>query len=257
METTDLQTREVFHLAFLRALVRGPVGQHVVLKGGSNLRFFYQSVRYSEDMDLDAGDVAADTLRERVMSVLRSTTLRDTLRTYGIAQIIPPDIRVAEQTPTVQRFKVHLLTVAGTDLFTKVEFSRRGMDDPIRTGGVAASILAVYRMPPLVVRHYGPESAIRQKLQALLRRAEPQARDIFDLYTLSSQPEALPGEVWRLPGPARRRIRETILAIGPAVYRDTVVSYLGPDDRDTYGSQEMWDEIRLTVAARVEEAGGP
>lgn len=255
MGTTDLQKRELFHLAFLRALVRGPVGQHVVLKGGSNLRFFYSSVRYSEDMDLDAGDVPLDTLRERVMSILRSTTLLDTLRTYDVAQIIPPDIRVAKQPPTVQRFKVHLLTPSGADLFTKVEFSRGGLDDPIRTEGVAASILAVYRMPPLVLRHYGPEAAIRQKLQALLKRVERQPRDLFDLYTLSSQPEALSGEVWRLPGSVRSRIRDITMAIDYAQYRDTVVSYLGPDDRETYGRQEMWDEIRFTVLARVEGAG--
>lgn len=255
MQTIDLQSREVFHLAFLRALVRGPVGQHVVLKGGSNLRFFYGSVRYSEDMDLDAGDVPVETLAERVMSILRSSALLDTLRTYGMAQIVPPDLRVAKQTATVQRFKVHLLTTAGADLFTKVEFSRRGLDMPIRTDGVVASILAAYRMPPLVLQHYGPEAAIRQKLQALLNRAEPQARDVFDLYTLSSQPEGRSHEIWRLPGSGRRRIRETILAISYAQYRDTVVSYLGPDDREMLGRAGMWDEMRLAVLTRLEDAG--
>lgn len=251
----DLQLREVFHLTVLRALVRGPVGQHVVLKGGSNLRFFYGSIRYSEDMDLDAGEVPVETLRERVMSILRSTVLIDTLRTYGVAQIVPPDLRVAKQTPTVQRFKVHLLTSSGADLFTKVEFSRRGLDNPIRTEGVAAVILAAYRMPPLVVRHYGPEAAIRQKLQALLTRAEPQARDVFDLYTLSSQPEALPHDIWRLPPRVWPKVRDTVLAMTHTQYRDTVVSYLSPDDQEAYGSPTVWDEVRLAVITRLEEAG--
>lgn|SRR5574341_1183845 len=255
VETTDLQKREIFHLQFLKALVRGPIGQHVVLKGGSNLRFFYGSIRYSEDLDLDAADIPVDTLSERVMGILHSMTLLDALRTYGISRVIPPDLRVAKQTATVQRFKIHLLTPAGADLFTKVEFSRRGLDMPVRTGGVTASILGAYRMPPLVLQHYGPEAAIRQKLRALLNRAEPQARDVFDLYTLSSQPEALSPEVWRLSGSGRSRTRETVLAISHAQYRDTVVDYLGPDDREMFGSAEMWDEIRLTVLSRLEGAG--
>lgn len=255
MELTDLQIREVFHLALLRALVPSPVGPHVVLKGGTNLRFFYASVRYSEDMDLDAGDISVETLRDRVMTILRSPTFLDTIRTFGIARIVPPDMRVAKQTATVQRFKVHLLTTAGIDLFTKVEFSRRGLDRPVRVEGVAAPILAAYRMPPLVLPHYGPEAAIRQKLQALLKRTAPQARDVFDLYWLSSQPEAISGDVWRVPKPFGRQIRETVLAMDYAQYRDTVVSYLGSDDRDHYGGREMWDEIRLAVVTRLEATG--
>lgn len=256
METPDLQKPEVFHLAFLRALLRGPLSQHVVLKGGSNLRFFYGSVRHSEDMDLDAAGIEIDTLRERVMSVLHSGPLLDTLRTYGIVRVVAPDMRVAKQTATVQRFKVHLLTAAGADLYTKIEFSRRGLDAPVRTDGVAVAVLAAYRMPPLVVRHYGPEAAIRQKLRALVARAEPQARDVFDLYTLSSQPEALSSDVWRLPSRRVRHARETVLSIEYAQYRDTVVSYLGPEDREAYDTPAMWDEIRLRIVSRFEEAAG-
>lgn len=256
METTDLQKREVFHLAFLRALLRGPAGQRVVLKGGSNLRFFYGSVRYSEDMDLDAAGIEIDMLRDRVMSVLRSGPLLDTLRTYGIVRIVPPDMRVAKQTATVQRFKVHLLTAAGIDLYTKVEFSRRGLDAPVRTDGVAVGVLAAYRMPPLVIQHYGPEAAIRQKLRALIARAEPQARDVFDLYTLSSQPEALSSEVWRLPSRSVRNARETVLSIEYVQYRDTVVNYLGSEDREAYDAPAIWDEIRFRIVSRLEEAAG-
>jgi hypothetical protein len=251
---TDLQVREVFHLAFLRALVPGPMGQHLVLKGGANLRFFYASARYSEDVDLDAADIAVDALRDRVMTVLHSPTFLDTLRTYGIARIVPPDMRVAKQTATVQRFKVHLLTTADTDLSTRVEFSRRGLDAPILVEGVAPTILAAYRMPPLVLRHYGVAAAIRQKLRALLGRTAPQARDVFDLFILSSQPEALSPEVWQLSGPSRRQIRETVLAIGYGPFRDTVVSYLRPEEREQYGHPTMWDTIRLTVVDRIEAA---
>jgi len=252
METTDLQKREAFHLQFLRAFVRGPAGQHVVLKGGCNLRFFYGSVRYSEDMDLDAGDIEVGVLRERVMGILDSAGLIDTLRTYGIERIVPPNMRVAKQTATVQRFKIHLQTSTGMDLYSKVEFSRRDLDEPILTEGVAAAILAAYRMPPLVVNHYGTQAAIWQKLRALIGRAQPQARDLFDLYVLSSQPEGLSAELWRLPGADQNRTRETIMSIDYPEYRDAVIAYLGPDDQHSYDTPRMWDEIRLTVIARLE-----
>ena len=44
---------ELFHLVFLRALVAKNEDRGLVsLKGGCNLRFYFASVRYSEDIDL-------------------------------------------------------------------------------------------------------------------------------------------------------------------------------------------------------------
>jgi hypothetical protein len=48
-----LKIRELFHLAFLRALARKIPASSFAVKGGSNLRFFFSSDRYSEDIDLD------------------------------------------------------------------------------------------------------------------------------------------------------------------------------------------------------------
>lgn len=55
---TDRQAIEVFHLIFLRAITGGPQKSHLVVKGGCNLRFFFGSVRYSQDLDLDVSVVA-------------------------------------------------------------------------------------------------------------------------------------------------------------------------------------------------------
>ncbi len=57
---TDSQLREVFHFCFLDRLLKVSTPNLYVLKGGVNLRFFYNSPRYSEDMDLDvlAGNVS-------------------------------------------------------------------------------------------------------------------------------------------------------------------------------------------------------
>jgi len=50
----QLQLREIFHLEFLRWLGRKLKPKNYCLKGGANLRFYFNSFRYSEDMDIDA-----------------------------------------------------------------------------------------------------------------------------------------------------------------------------------------------------------
>jgi predicted nucleotidyltransferase component of viral defense system len=44
---------ELFHLLFLRQ-IEGKLDKKLyALKGGCNLRFFFKSIRYSEDIDFD------------------------------------------------------------------------------------------------------------------------------------------------------------------------------------------------------------
>jgi len=255
VDATDLQKREVFHLAFLRALLRAVPAEAIALKGGTNLRFFFHSIRYSEDMDLDTHTIPVHVLSDRVMSVLTSRGLVDTLTTYGVVRIVSPDLRVAKQTQTVQRFKIHLRTASGEDLPTKVKFSRRGFDGEIRVESVSPEVVAAYRMPPLIVPHYTAAAAIRQKIKALAARAEPQARDIFDLYVLRGQPEAANPSGWGLEARVIRGARERVLSITYRQYQDTVVAFLHPDDRPLYDSPSVWDEIRLTVVALIEQGG--
>lgn len=247
--TSPLQKREIFHLVFLRTIVgRLPVTTFVV-KGGSNLRFFFGNLRYSEDMDIDlAPSEPVHRVQERVLGVLHSTSLADTLRLYGIDEIQPPSMAKAKQTETVQRFKVHLITSAGEDLFTKIEFSRRGLDSPILNEPVSTSVLVPYKLPPFIAPHYPAVVAGRQKVRALLARRETQTRDVFDLYMLSSQIEGAASPL--LEGFSEEdvnRARETIADLSFGQYADTVVSYLGPSDQDTYGSQAAWQNIQLRV----------
>ncbi|HEY45442.1 MAG TPA: nucleotidyl transferase AbiEii/AbiGii toxin family protein [Anaerolineae bacterium] len=249
-----LQMREVFHLVFLRSMIRSVPLSAFALKGGTNLRFFFGSIRYSEDMDIDVSGVAVHVLREKVMKVLESSGLVDTLKTFGIENLRLPDMTRAKQTETVQRFKIGLLTSAGEDLATKIEFSRRGLDEGIRAETVSADVLAIYRMPPIIIPHYVARSATLQKVRALFSRAKPQARDIFDLYLLSSQPEVLEADLGQEIGPqAVRRAREVVYSLEYREYRDTVVSFLRDEDRAVFESPQIWDEIRLRVLAMLEK----
>lgn len=258
MNATDsLLKREIFHLVFLRAFVRSIPPSAFALKGGCNLRFFFGSIRYSEDMDLDVMGVPVSKLRDNVMSILGSSGLIDTLRTYGIERVQPPNVSTAKQTETVQRFKVHLDTTAGEDLLTKIEFSRRGLDAPIRSETISPSVLAAYKLPPLIVPHYAAVATVRQKARALATRTEPQPRDIFDLYILSSHPDLLALKLKKeISRKAVREARERIFELEYEQYRDMVVSFLSLEDREAYDSREVWDQIRLSVISLLERFSG-
>jgi predicted nucleotidyltransferase component of viral defense system len=251
----QLQIREIFHLEFLRWLVRKVKAQNYALKGGINLRFFFQSLRYSEDMDLDAYGIRKDVLLDAVMGILESTSFRNALMAFGIERIIPPDILKAKQTETTQRFKTHLITYAGEDLFTKIEFSKRGFKGEITVEPVLDSILREYKMPPLLIPHYIIEAAISQKISALQARIVTQARDIFDLYILSSQYKPTEEKVVKIKSSIMKQVQEKIFAMEFEVFRDAVISYLSVADHNTYDKPDVWDEIKLKVVHFLEELG--
>lgn len=84
---SDTQIREVFHFYFLDRLLRLSDPGLYILKGGVNLRFFFMSPRYSEDMDIDvlAGRVA--TLKKNGYKILNERAFRRSLRAFDIADI--------------------------------------------------------------------------------------------------------------------------------------------------------------------------
>ena len=45
-------------------------------------------------------------------------------------------------------------------------------------------MIRAYQLPPVMVSHYSAGTAFRQKVGALARRREIQARDLFDLHHL-------------------------------------------------------------------------
>jgi len=249
----SLQLRELFHLEFLRWFGRKTKASFYALKGGTNLRFFFSSFRYSEDMDIDVFGVEVDILKNTVMDILKAVSFNEILKPFGIDKIVPPDIARAKQTETTQRFKVHLITYAGDDLFTKIEFSRRGFKGEIVVQPIADIILRAYKIAPLVVPHYDVKSAITQKIEALASRAVIQARDIFDLYILNTQCNPPKMKKIEIKAGQSRKAYDNIFAVSFEQFRDTVVFYLSSEDQDVYDSSELWDEIRLKVSKLIEK----
>jgi hypothetical protein len=250
----SLQQREVFHLEFLRWFGRKGDPKNYALKGGVNMRFFFGSIRYSEDMDLDLSEIRVDVVKDIVLKILSTRDFVDNLRPYGIQNISVPDMTKAKQTETTQRFKIHLITFAGEDLFTKVEFSRRGLKDGIVVKAIPDSILRTYKLIPIIVPHYDTLATTIQKISALALRPAVQARDIFDLYILS--PNITSSEISRakiLKKDKVERAYENLFSVTFEQFRDSVVSFLSSDEQISYNSSLIWDEIKIKVANLLEE----
>ncbi|MCG2725164.1 MAG: nucleotidyl transferase AbiEii/AbiGii toxin family protein [Elusimicrobia bacterium] len=249
----QFQLREIFHIEFLRYLAADLPSGVWALKGGVNLRLFFKSIRYSEDMDLDIQVLPVNSIKKRVLRLLGSPSFKANLKTYGIREIKPPDIGRAKQTLTTQRFKVHLITSSGEDYFTKIEFSRRGFLGVPVSESAPANILRPYSMSPFIVHHYPAEAAVAQKISALLSRTIVQARDVFDLYMLSSQTTSKMSRSLLPSNEDMEKVRNNILNIGFAVFNDVVAAYLSPDERRAYASSEVWEEIKLKTIEFIEE----
>ncbi|MDI6757352.1 MAG: nucleotidyl transferase AbiEii/AbiGii toxin family protein [Endomicrobiia bacterium] len=242
---SNLQIREIFHISFLRQFAKKFKPSLYALKGGVNMRLYFKSPRYSEDMDLDVNTVSVVALRDGVMKIITSATFADELRTFGITDVRPPDISKAKQTETTQRFKIHLLTAGGEDLFTKVEFSRRGGGKSV-TESIPAEVLRPYKFSPFIISHYDARIAVEQKIGALAGRSVAQARDIFDIHTLSTQYS--PDDDIAISSKIRKVAAENALAVGFNQFRDTVLSYLPEDNRMMYDNRDAWDDIKLKVS---------
>lgn len=247
----SFQLREIFHIEFLRSMGRKLRAEYYALKGGANLRFFYNSFRYSEDMDIDVSGISVDRLQDIVMKVLHLHILQDTLTTFGVERLVLPDISRAKQTETTQRFKLHLLTVSGEDLFTKIEFSRRGIKGERIINTVSDTILREYKLPPVLVPHYDIQTALNQKILALATRTVLQARDIFDLYVLNTQVS----KYEKLECISKKNISkayENVFRVSFEEFRDQVISYLSLEDQRIYGNISSWEEIQLNVSKFIE-----
>jgi predicted nucleotidyltransferase component of viral defense system len=248
-----LQIREVFHLEFLRWFARKLRTEHYGLKGGVNLRFFFGSIRYSEDMDIDIQGTGVERVKKTVMDILETRGFSDSLNAFGIERVVSPDLLKAKQTETTQRFKIHLLTSGGEDLFTKIEFSRRGFSRAVVVEPVSSQLLRSYKMTPLLVPHYDATAAIRQKIHALAQRSVLQPRDIFDLFVLHSRYEKKKSEQPLISKPTLKIALANIFQVEFPQFRDAVVAYLDEEDQKAYDSPKTWDEIKLKTAQFLEE----
>lgn len=239
-----LQLREIFHLEFLRWLSRYVDPALYALKGGVNLRLFFNSIRYSEDIDFDVRTIAPETLQRNVMRILKSDVFQNTLKPFGIESVVPPDMTKAKQTSTTQRFKIHLVTPHDEDFFTKVEFSRREWNDHVAVETVSSVILRAYSLSPVLTPHYTIATALSQKIRALAHRTITQSRDVFDIFLLCSQIQPDERKEMSIDVETAQKARERIFEIGYEQFRDHVVFYLAEEDQKMYDNPAVWGDIQ-------------
>ncbi len=258
---TDTQAREAFHFTLLRRLVE-QVPEGLRLKGGVNLRLFFGSVRYSEDMDLDADLRLQPRIVDQLQRIIVAPDYRKELLQLGIEDVSTAP-SPAKTTDTTLRFKVAVVK-GGVALPTKVEVSFRGStpvgwavrDTPDPT------VLTPYfpaGIPPFDVAHYPHQIAVWQKVNALATRGGVQARDIFDLNWLFDE------QRFGAPSPAVLQFlrdwhplsnletaRDRCLEIREDQFQEQVGAYLEPTIRGQY--ETRWDEIRLLVHGHLDTA---
>lgn len=258
---TDTQAREAFHFTLLRRLVE-QVPEGLRLKGGVNLRLFFGSVRYSEDMDLDADLRLQTRIVEQLHRIIVAPDYRKQLLQLGIEDVSTAP-SPAKTTDTTLRFKAAVVK-GGVALPTKVEVSFRGStpvgwavrdtpDPMVLTPYFPAGI------PPFDVAHYPHQIAVWQKVNALATRGGVQARDIFDLnWLFDEQRFGAPSLAvlqflrdWHPLGKLETA-RDRCLEICDEQFQEQVGAYLEPAIRGQF--EARWDEMRLLVHGHLDTA---
>src|SRR5229473_2023646 len=84
---TDLEAREALHVLLLSRLSQELRPDAFVLKGGVNLRLFFDSPRYSEDIDLDIDPSAKDAIMRAISVLLASRWLVAQFESLGIERV--------------------------------------------------------------------------------------------------------------------------------------------------------------------------
>lgn len=247
---SDLQIREAFHFCFLERLLKLSDIRLYVLKGGVNLRFYFRSPRYSEDMDVDVLGGGVQTLRKNGYKILEDPAFKRSLKVFDIDAIEVNDPKRAKHTATTQRFRCTLVRASGQRLPTRVEFSRRAADP--EAGAVVEridpEIARPYRRLAYLCRHYSATAAVAQKIAALAGRATTQARDVFDLGVLVRGGHfAAAARDGALTGAPLSRAIECLMTLTREDYEGQVVNFLSADSSDEYAGAAAWDALRNEV----------
>ena len=238
---------ELLHLALLQVMPSHlPVSDYAV-KGGANLRLFYDSRRRSQDIDFDYLGSRFEAVEAGVDAALASRAFRDLLRVAGVAMSEPTK---PKQTDTTRRWKFF---VEGPDarLNTKIEFSAREADPEHAFETARDDLGRGIGLRVVKAEHYLPPAAIRQKIRALAQRHESEPRDVFDLDLLlaTNGGQIRPGEVDQA---TLKKAIDAALSIPYETYEDLVVQYIEDDFVEIYGRPEVWTDITLGVVEHLE-----
>lgn len=245
------QNVELFHLLFLSQLGRKLDKKLYAIKGGCNMRFYFNSIRYSEDMDIDIRTISKEILQKNVNQILRSTPFKHILQTQDMEIL---HFSEPKQTPTTQRWKISLKSSASTlPLHTKIKFSRRTFSGDMHFEAISPQILKHYALMPIMANHYSMESMYEQKILALALRKETQSRDIFDLYLLIGSGINLKKLRDKKTIEHLSLAKDNAISITFADFKGQVIAYLPEDYQKQYNDESIWNGIVEKVTQSLNE----
>ncbi len=250
----DRQLREIFHFYFLERLLRLSDPKLYVLKGGVNLRFYFNSPRYSEDMDLDVLGGSVETLTKNGYKILQDAAFSRVLNTFGIDSIEINDPTKAKQTKTTQRFRCSLITEAGERLPTKVEFSRRKNEESEWQYSLVNPELArKCKKLSFKCQHYTGHFAYVQKVKALAGRAVTQARDVFDIGVLHAGGYCNNKLAKQFVSRQMlKNAQESTMALSYEDYLGQVIEFLEDEYLEQYSSESDWNNLQELILGLLE-----
>lgn len=244
---TPFEQREAFHLLMFAAFAERFVGRGYALKGGVCLRFYHRSPRLSEDMDLDIGNISADTLRRGVEGVMGRSSFASSLESLGIVRII---WRAAKSTETTQRWNLSLeMGGNAPPILTRLECSRRRSSIPYVMGIPAPDLLARYGYRPFSGQYYSADEMTHQKIVALASVRRHALRDLFDLDFLFTHGGGnIPVEV---ENSDRRAALKKISSMAWPQFSADVLPYLSAESRSALDQKSEFDRLVQRVEKRL------
>lgn len=245
----DAELRDRTQMQFLALLVRQGASRFV-LKGGMAMRALYASVRLTKDVDFDC----ENSVSQSSMQAQMPKALAQAARLAGLSAIEVSQTKRADRS---NRWRIRGTAAEGTAVNWEVEVSRRGLPpaDFIETRAFEAPL--DYRIPNFSVRVYDSAAMAGGKVNALLSDNRSVPRDVYDLSVLARH-GADPTPLWLrcVPRETLEGKRDAVMAkierIDFALANAELLPFLAPSVRDGFDARR-WDEIRLTVAERVEK----
>lgn len=224
-----------------------------VLKGDANLRYFFDSVRYSNAIDLDFTGSGNWGLEQAVDRVLYGAPLGRSLRSTGV-MVEPGSISKPKQTDTTRRWRLGLVrsnSAFGRVVRTKIEFSHRDdRSDDCVLEAVPNPVVKAYEVSAPLVMHYRLVPAIEQKIAALAKQSETKARGVFDLDLLfrrrdRAQLTSSINSVWSPQAIGRA------LTLSDADFDTKVKPFLEPEVAAIYQDTRSWSRLRDSVVEHL------
>lgn len=164
-QTTELNIRrEYFQHLFLSYFYQQSQTEEIYFKGGTALRLFYNSPRFSEDLDFSSSLKNVHVIEQVILDALLAIE-REGVKT---------NITEAKTTSGGYLFKAKFQTNAHL-ISIQLEISLRQGKDKGEVITVVSEFIPVYTVVGLI-----QSQLIKEKIKALLSRKKP--RDFYDIY---------------------------------------------------------------------------